>query len=215
MTRASPPESRSGIASWMVVAAACAAFGAAWQLAHRFGIWLPNLGAALVAGGTSAWFLRSQLRELLTPTARDVIHGILIGIVASGGSWLLALPASSIVPGFAFEIGSLYAVLNSPPGPLAGLPVLAMAAISEELVFRGIVAARLRRHLGWVQSAAVSSTIYALPVALSGHWLLVAVALGLGSVWAVQFLRSGRLISPIISHLVWTLLVLVLFPIPS
>lgn len=97
-------------------------------------------------------------------------------------------------------------------GQVGSLPVVALVtavnAAAEELYFRGALYAAVgRRH-----AVAVTTIVYAAVTAAAGIPLLVLAAAVLGVVTALQRRVTGGVLGPTITHLTWSLGMLVLLP---
>jgi hypothetical protein len=73
-----------------------------------------------------------------------------------------------------------------------------LAPLVEEVAFRGLLYATLRRRLGWLAAALLSSALFALPHGYGlGGSLSVFVS---GVVWAWGYERTGSLLPGIAAH---------------
>ena len=91
--------------------------------------------------------------------------------------------------------------------PLVAL-VTALAGIGEELYFRGaLFSAMPRRH-----AVALTTLVYTLSVVPTGIPLLVLAAAVLGVVTALQRRVTGGVLGPIVTHVTWSLGMLLLLP---
>lgn len=92
------------------------------------------------------------------------------------------------------------------PALVAALAVV--NGVAEELYFRGALYAGVgRRH-----AVAVTTVVYTLVTATSGIVLLVVAAGVLGSVVGLQRRVTGGILGPVVTHLTWSLGMLVLLP---
>jgi membrane protease YdiL (CAAX protease family) len=90
--------------------------------------------------------------------------------------------------------------------------VVAGAAISEEMLFRGLIFAGLRKSMSLWPAALISSTIWALLHLAAGNFAVVVVLAIFGLVLAWLYERTGSLWAPICAHAINnSLAVLVLF----
>lgn len=86
--------------------------------------------------------------------------------------------------------------------------VTAVNGVAEELFFRGgLYAAVGRQH-----AVAVTTVVYALTTVGTGVPLLVLAAASLGLVTGLQRRVTGGVLGPIVTHLVWSLGMLLLLP---
>jgi membrane protease YdiL (CAAX protease family) len=96
---------------------------------------------------------------------------------------------------------------------LGSLPLVALItvvnAVAEELYFRGALYAAVgRRH-----AVAVTTVVYALTTVGPGIPLLVLAAAVIGAVTGLQRRVTGGILGPVITHLTWSLGMLLLLPI--
>lgn len=157
------------------------------------------------------------LLERMKPRWGDLSIGALVALLLLVASWLarsVLVPAGSERQAWLFRV---YAQLGDPEliqrsVALSGL--LFGIAIAEEIVWRGLVAARLGDRFGprrgWLLAALLYSlsslpTVFTLRDPVAGpNPLLVLATLGCGIVWTFLALRMGRLVPAIFSHMAFT-----------
>ncbi len=138
-----------------------------------------------------------QVRPILTPIALGLG---LAGIFVAGGLVVRQIDALerqvSSVLDFA-EQGSL---------PIL-VVVTALNGIAEELFFRGAAYAAITRHpVAWTTLA------YAVATAATGNIMLAFAAILLGVVVGLQRRTSGGILAPILTHVTWSLSMLLALP---
>ena len=139
-------------------------------------------------------------------TSRSALQGFLLGAlllavflagaVVVGRIPVLRAPVESLLDHARY--GSLAIVLL----------VTAVNGVAEELFFRGAVPEALPPR--WVVPGSV--LLYALSTVLSGVPLLTFAAVCLGLLTALQRRVTGGVLGPIVSHLTWSLGMLLLLP---
>ena len=73
-----------------------------------------------------------------------------------------------------------------------------MAPVFEEMVFRGLLFATLRRRFGWTSSALVSTAVFA---SAHGYGALgFASVFWTGVLWAWAYERTGSLLPGMVAH---------------
>lgn len=194
----------SGARAAIVGVVATVSFGLALGLRKQVDVWPSTALAAVLSGGLALAVAHPTLRSRLRGGWRPLVVGPLAGGVLVLLTHLLYRATSALAPGITEEVAQLYASLEAWPGPIGGLPVLVLAVIAEELVWRGVLLEALLERAPRAAAAAVATGLYALPQAVTGSWIPVALALGLGAVWTAQRLRSGGLLEPLLCHLVWS-----------
>lgn len=118
---------------------------------------------------------------------------------------------SHFVPAVVTEAGALYATLGQAEPWRAAL-VLPLVITGEELVWRGAIQGALERRFGSLGAAAIGTLAYGVAVAPIGSPLLVAIALGCGTYWAVLRAYYRSITPALISHLIWGAFVFLLVP---
>jgi membrane protease YdiL (CAAX protease family) len=127
-------------------------------------------------------------------------------------SWACVPIAVQIMPVIGNDLRQLYATLNRPPGPIRSLPILVLTVIAEELVWRRELVTWLYKRLPVFGTVAIATLSYAIPIAASKSPLLIAVAICFGVLFTVQRLIFRTWLAPLLAHLVWAILVLVVHP---
>jgi membrane protease YdiL (CAAX protease family) len=126
--------------------------------------------------------------------ALGVGSGALLFVIFWIGEQLLVV----VLPTLAAEVGDLYAVRGETKATYVPL-VLAVAGPAEELFFRGLVQQRAGFVLGLVVYGAVH--LWERKV------ILVLAAVVGGLYWGALLGLTGGLVAPIVSHLVWAMLI--------
>lgn len=186
------------------------ALALAWYLTAEFGPWRCN---AIASGTCLAAAVIGRVWPDMRLSLRQLITGAVTALLLAAGSWILAPMAASAVPALKSEIQVLLGTLHWAPGPAYASPILLLTVTTEELVWRDCLVRLFPHDTPDWQIVLVCTLAYAAPISVSGSWLLVLVALGLGSLLALQRLRSGTWMQPLITHAAWSLLVFVVHPI--
>ncbi|MEQ1793088.1 MAG: CPBP family intramembrane glutamic endopeptidase, partial [Nitrospira sp.] len=137
------------------------------------------------------------------------LAGVVLAVVAAGlwGEWVMGRVAESL------HLTNHWTEWFDPDLVWASGPVLTIslleyvvfAPIFEELAFRGILYAILRRRLGPLPAALISASIFA---AAHGYGLIGFVSvLWSGLLWAWLYERTGSLVPGMIAHATNNLLV--------
>jgi membrane protease YdiL (CAAX protease family) len=174
------------------------------------------LGTGL-AGGFSILLMQRLSQATLTEhwdtSSRSVVTGLVVGIAMAAATWLLYPISIELVPSIGVEVPKLYALLRQPPGPVWAFPALVLVVTAEELVWRGLGIDVFSRHTSASTAVLLSAVLYTLPQVAFRSPLLVVVAFLCGVVWGALRVRSKGLTAALLAHLVWDLLVFVLFPV--
>jgi hypothetical protein len=158
-------------------------------------------------------------RHLLEPAGMGLSEGLgllpkpsgwgrcwrLVGIVASAGllgEWAITLAAEPSGFSSHWTEGFDDAMIWGDPPELASslVETIVFAPMFEEIVFRGLFFATLRRRFGFVPSALISAAVFAIA---HGYGLLGFVSvLWSGVLWAWAYERSGSVLPGMLAHMV-------------
>ena len=182
-------------------------------LREQVNIWLGTGAAAL----TALVLLRSSFKRdgdgMWQVTNRNVLVGVVTGLVMSLATWALYPLSGELVPQIHTEVPKLYALLRQTPGPVAAFPVLVVVVLAEECVWRGLAIDLFARGRPGAATVFLSAVVYTLPQIAFRSPLLVVVAMACGLVWGALRIQTRGLVAPLIAHLTWDLLVFVLYPV--
>ncbi|GAA1396181.1 CPBP family intramembrane glutamic endopeptidase [Luteococcus peritonei] len=131
---------------------------------------------------------------------RALVVGLVLLMVFVTGAVLVAQ-----LPGLATPVQELLDHARQGSLPLVAL-LTALNGLAEELFFRGALFAALPR--GW--QLAGSTILYTVVTAMSGIPLLAFAALVLGVVVGLQRRATAGCLAPVVTHLVWSLGMLLL-----
>ena len=199
----------AGIASWI----------AGFTLLASAGTWALFVIAGPVLAGLALAF-DPAARALLRPSRASVTVGLFAGAVMTLATYLAYAPLAAAFPEVRQGTAELYRLLNLwGHTDLARASLVAVVAVSEEVVFRGAILtlpdggglgiAASRRGLGAVLGLAGA---YAAATATLGSPLLVVCALLCGALWGFLRVATRSAVAPILAHLVWDLAVLSFWP---
>jgi uncharacterized protein len=185
----------------------------------------PTVALAAIA---AAWASREELlHEWLSPRWGDFSRGVASAVLLFGVAW--AFTRLLTPPGSTREVWlvSLYGQLGDPRVLHSHAPVVAVAiavvALAEELVWRGMVTQLLADRVGtrtaWVWAAVLYALAY-LPTAWSLRAseggaldpLLPIAALGAGLLWGGMARAFGRLAPGVLAHALFDWAVVMMFP---
>lgn len=181
----------------------------AWSLRIEPGsVWFYPATFALAAVWTAGAFASGRLhlgRIGVEMARRPVWPPILIG-VGLAGIFLLGALVVREVPWLADLVRDVLDYADE--GSIALLVVItAVNGIAEELFFRGALYAAIPRHpVLWTTVA------YGLATAATGNPMLAFAALILGAVVGLQRRASGGVLAPILTHVTWSLTMLLVLP---
>lgn len=204
---------RSARADRITLAVCTAAFCLAMGLREVVNVWLGTGLAGAFSILLMARLSRASLTEHWNTSSPPVLMGLVVGVAMAAATWLLYPISIDLVPSIAVEVPKLYALLRQPPGPVWAFPVLVLVVTAEELVWRGLAIDVFVRHSNASAAVLLAALLYTLPQVAFRSPLLVVVAFLCGVVWGALRVRTNGLLAPLLAHLIWDLLVFVLFPV--
>jgi membrane protease YdiL (CAAX protease family) len=144
-------------------------------------------------------------------TSQNIIYGFITGSILYGLFLLTYLILKVLPLPLLPFVEELYRIV----GPSSWWHYVALFFIiipGEELFWRGYIQPRMTKALGRVQGVLVAAFMYALAHIWTGNPMLVAAALTAGIIWGGLYDWKKSLALIIISHLVFDLWLLVIFP---
>jgi len=195
------------VAITLVIGAAVLGFSLRRHPGESSFYWLTLLLAAVwIAGGFISgplhlggicWRGRNQ-RPVITGTTIGLLLG---GVFVVGGLIAREIPAVSAL------ITRVLLFAHHGWLPLI-VAITLINGFAEEIFFRGALYTALGRY----HPALVSTIIYVAATLASGNPMLAFAAIILGTVCALERRATGGVLAPILTHLVWTLVVLLALP---
>jgi uncharacterized protein len=163
--------------------------------------WFYPAAAALAA----TWAVGAFASGPVPLGERSVVRPLLVGLLLAGVFVLgaLALRELSVLDG---QVSAVTAYADRGSGPLI-VAVTLVTGAAEELFFRGSVYAAFPRYpVAW------STLVYALVTIATGNVALVAAAVVFGLVVGLERRSSGGVLAPAITHVTWSLVMLLALP---
>ncbi len=169
-----------------------------WSMALA-GVWaLGALASGPLHLGGARWRGRNQ---------RPVVSGTVIGLLL-GGVFIVGGLVVREIPVVADLVTRLLRYSDQGSWRLT-LAVALLAAVAEEMFYRGALYSALSRH----HPLLISTVIYAIAtLGSSRNPMLAFAAIILGTVCALERRATGGVLAPILTHFVWTLVVLLGLP---
>lgn len=198
----------------VVLAACVSAFCIAMGLRAELNVWIGTGAAATLSILLISLGARPSSSDLLG--ARPLVGfsvGAAAGLAMSLATWGLYPFALEILQPIEAEVETLYSLLRQPPGPVQAFPLLLVVVAAEELVWRGLGIDVFAPALGEWRAVLMAALIYVLPQIAFRSPLLIVVALLCGLAWGALRVRTRGLIAPFVAHVVWDVLVFILYPV--
>jgi membrane protease YdiL (CAAX protease family) len=156
---------------------------------------------------------RQEVRLIVSNQfARDAAIGLGIGAAMTLGTYGAYAVAARLLPGLASRVLSLYVAASTEQLGLA-LAWTAIIAGAEELLWRGPLFEIIGKRWGKEIAIAILLGSYALAQLGSGSPIVMLAALVCGAIWTAERLFTKSLVAPLLSHLIWTIVVIHLCPV--
>lgn len=169
-----------------------------WLSLALAGVWALGAFASgpLHLGGV-CWRGRNQ-----RPVISGTVIGLLLGAVfVVGGLIARQIPAVS-------ELITRVLQYTDQGSWRLTMAVALLGGIAEELFYRGALYTALGRY----HPALISTIVYVVATLASGNPMLGFAAIFLGTVCALERRATGGVLAPILTHFIWTLVVLLALP---
>lgn len=171
------------------------------------------LGPYAITVLTTAWLLRGHaLRSWLNPSIKSIAIGVGVGLVMTLATYPMFRLAANLIPGLNSVVESLYAAARTTTLPIA-MAWVSVMVLAEEVLWRGVLLDALEHRMGRHAAFGLSVLSYALAQLGSGSWVVFALALVCGTLWTLERKLAGSLLPSLISHLIWTQTVILLYPV--
>ncbi len=137
---------------------------------------------------------------------RPVITGLTIGLLL-GAAFVAGGLVAREIPPVAERITRVLEYANH--GPLLLIVVITLVnGLAEELFFRGA----LYTALGAFHPVVISTLLYTIATCASGNPMLGFAAVILGTVCALERRATGGVLAPVLTHMVWGLIMVLALP---
>lgn len=164
------------------------------------------LAATWVVGGLASGRLHLGWTRGRDRPVRPIVVPILLGLAVGAVFIVGALIVREIEP-LRQYVEDVLAFARFGSLPLVVVVTL-LNGIAEEVFFRG----GLYAAIGVKHPVAISTGVYALATLASGNPMLVFAALFLGTVLGLERRASGGILAPILTHITWSLVMLLVLP---
>jgi len=164
------------------------------------------MGAVALSMSRKGMFAQASL-------VREIGKGVASAALLYGVFFVGNFVAGRIIPGATADIGAVYGIRAGTSLVLVSLALLLVIGPGEVLFWQGLVERRWIRRLGVGRGWLLTSLVYAGIHLWSGNPMLVLAALVAGLAWGGLYARGWSVQSLIVSHALWDVGILVLFPI--
>jgi membrane protease YdiL (CAAX protease family) len=159
----------------------------------------------------SAWSWAFEQHDIRKPRFLylliALVSGLMLYSLFASGKWFLTVTG---IPLF-HQLENLYELVQ--PTLFHHYIWLFIIIIpGEEWFWRGFIVKRLSRKLSNSRAATYGTFLYAAAHLVTGSLLLVLAAMIAGIVWSLLYVQTKNIWVPIISHLLFNLFLLILFP---
>ncbi|HVR84015.1 MAG TPA: NAD-dependent epimerase/dehydratase family protein [Planctomycetota bacterium] len=152
------------------------------------------------------------VRERLAPTLRRVGLGLAAGALLYGLTRIGILVLQSVWPAWAAHARQLYAWKGGYSTTFLGMTLILIVG-AEEIFWRGVVVRFCIQRFGVAFGILAGAVLYMVAHAATLNPLLLGAALGCGVFWGLLAAVTDDLTAPIVSHLVWDVLILFVTPV--
>lgn len=190
-----------------------AAFGL-WYFAFQTEIWnfwvRLSLAAATLAG--SALILTPKRIQLFSVRPRDIAIGVASALLLYAIFWMGQQIALGIFPFATEQISNVYATRAQLDPLWVGLLLFFLLGPSEEIFWRGFVQRQLSERFSAQRALLMTTASYALVHIWTLNIMLICAAAVAGLFWGWLYERERSLLSVMLSHALWDVLIFVIFP---
>lgn len=173
----------------------------------------PWRGMTLAMGTLLAGSLLFRaVRRRMSPTVGRVALGLAAGGILYGLTRLGVSLLTQFWPAWEHHARTLSAWKSGYSTPFLAA-TLVMIVVAEEAVWRGVVARFAIERLGQLPGLVLGAAFYTAAHGVTMNPLLLAAAFGCGLYWGLLYIVTDDLTAPLVSHLVWDVLVMFLFPV--
>ena len=196
---------------WFLVLLAALAF--AWIFAIPSGnFWVKLVISVCVLCGAAFAHAPIPWRKV-DATLREVLIGVAAAAALYGVFWLGDFCAADLFDFAPQQVEKIYGIRAQGNSWVIGA-VLLLTSTGEELFWRGYILREATTRWGNLWGPIAGAGLYGAVHIPSGNVMLVLAAIIAGIFWCALYRwRNGNLTACIVSHILWTISVFLLFPI--
>ena len=159
---------------------------------------------------------RSFRKELVADRFLQPGKKIILGLVSAAILYLVFFAGNMLIREFfdfaGKDIQAVYGFKEGAPSWRIALLMILFIGPGEELFWRGFIQGNLTRLLGNRMGLVLAVMYYSIIHIATGNVVLIVAALTGGLFWGWLYLRYKSMLINIVSHLVWDVMVFLIFP---
>ena len=187
-----------------------------WIFAVEQGnFWIKLTLSASVLASSSALLSGKHTRTLFGLRLTDLPIGVLSATLLYGIFYAGNIILTALFPAAEAGIKGVYAEKSALPSLEAGIVLLSLTAIAEEVFWRGFVQRLLVKTINVPIGIVIGVIFYSGVHAWTLNGPLILAAGVAGAFWALQFHLVRRLPSVILSHAIWSTSIFFFFPVAA
>jgi CAAX protease family protein len=162
---------------------------------------------------TCAILIDPRIKNIFSPSLLEVAIGLssaaILYLVFFAGNFV----AVRLFDFAAHQIADIYSLRGQAEAVMICTTLLLIIGPGEEIYWRGLVQRVMGERYGQWAGLALATTLYAGVHIITLNFMLVAASAVCGLFWGLLYTWRKNLCTVIVSHAVWDVVVLVLFPI--
>ncbi|MCP2619855.1 CPBP family intramembrane metalloprotease [Candidatus Aminicenantes bacterium AC-334-K16] len=159
-------------------------------------------------------FLHLQ-KEIKEKSLSPIVAGLLAAGILFGFFWAGKTIASHLFSSAPEAIKAIYSFKEGASSWRIALLMLLVIGPGEEIFWRGTIQQLLAERYSPRAGFLLTTLIYAAVHLTTGNPLLIAAALVAGLFWGGLYLWRGSILTIVVSHTVWDILVFIVFPLSN
>lgn len=187
---------------------------ALWYFAFQSELWnfWARLSLAAATLALSALILTPDRAEIFQVRPRDLVLGVASALVLYAIFWVGRHVVVMVLPFASAQINAVYAQKEQLDLLWIGLLLFFLVGPSEEIFWRGFVQRRLSEHFSPLGALFTTTAVYAFVHIWTLNLILILAAAVVGLFWGWLYQRERSLISVMLSHALWDVLIFVIWP---
>lgn len=187
---------------------------ALWYFAFQSELWnfWARLSLAAATLALSALILTPDRAEIFQVRPRDLVLGVASALVLYAIFWVGRHVVVMVLPFASAQINAVYAQKEQLDLLWIGLLLFFLVGPSEEIFWRGFVQRRLSEHFSPLGALFTTTAAYAFVHIWTLNLILILAAAVVGLFWGWLYQRERSLISVMLSHALWDVLIFVIWP---